>query len=201
MTPAPLALRASQGWRGKPEKGTAAAAAGGPRQIPERRRGEEREGSWVTAALARPRVSKVIPQPPARSLCARGAGRPLSSAPGGRCGPAGGAPASRGLFSEGPDTPEQTSHGRACRWSETATGRSGVCSAGLVGKLGKLRARSSRLEGDLGASRGLGAATFPYMSPPQDRGRASSGAFPGARPPGGLCGAWYPSLMLFEFSF
>lgn len=153
----------------------------------------------MTAALTRPRVSKVIPQPPARFLCARGAGRPLS-APGGGAA-RGGAPASRGLFSEGPDTPEQTSHGRACRWSETATGRSGVCSAGLVGKLGKLRATSSRLEGDLGASRGLGAATFLYMSPPQDRGRASSGAFPGARPPGALCRAWYPSLMLFEFLF
>lgn len=93
----------------------------------------------VTAALKRCRVSKVIHHPPARFLCARGAGSPLSSAPEGGCGPAGGAPASRGLFFEGPNTPEQTSHGRACSWSETATGRRGVCSAGLVEKLGKLQ--------------------------------------------------------------
>ena len=53
----------------------------------------------VTAALKRCRVSKVIHHPPARFLCARGAGSSLSSAPGGRCGSAGGAPGSRGLFS------------------------------------------------------------------------------------------------------
>lgn len=139
-----------------------------------------------------------------------GAGAPLSPAPRG-CGPAGWCPHLPGLFFEGRETLEQTSHGRACRWSVTATGAAAFAQPGLSENLAKFgpdppaqRENSGRAEGSerrpFLSCRLPGTERERPRGSSQEPGGGNSLSVP-ARPLEGLWRAWYPSLMLFEFLF
>lgn len=149
----PLLGRALPSLLKKKQKGHRWRRSGGTGAAAQRRRGGEREGVGVPAALTWPRAPKVIPHPrSAPFLCARGAGSPSSPTP--QMGGPGGAPRLPGLFFEGPLTPKQTSHGPGLAL-ERKESSGGICSARPARKLGKLRSRRSRPRGRTRARGGL----------------------------------------------